>query len=146
MFDYFYTTPCLSGNRNDSIWEIIFKVWLLIKQGFIYKKKYIQHTKFWGRMKPQWIFFMEGRGAVILELIVPSGALGTRFNIAHDTILATIHWQARDIYQNTTFALWEPTKTLMNGMIHLQWKCRWREWEKKWIGKTSHLIALPSHI
>ena len=25
--------PCLSGHRNDSTWEIIFKVWLLIKQG-----------------------------------------------------------------------------------------------------------------
>ena len=24
---------CLSGHRNDSAWEIIFKVWLLIKQG-----------------------------------------------------------------------------------------------------------------
>ena len=24
--------PCLSGHTNDSIWEIIFKVWLLIKQ------------------------------------------------------------------------------------------------------------------
>ena len=25
--------PCLSGYINDSTWEIIFKVWLLIKQG-----------------------------------------------------------------------------------------------------------------
>ena len=25
--------PCLSGHRNDSTWEIIFKIWLLIKQG-----------------------------------------------------------------------------------------------------------------
>ena len=24
---------CLSGHKNDSTWEIIFKVWLLIKQG-----------------------------------------------------------------------------------------------------------------
>ena len=25
--------PYLSGHRNDSTWEIIFKVWLLVKQG-----------------------------------------------------------------------------------------------------------------
>ena len=27
------SVPCLSGHRNNSTWEIIFKVWLLIKHG-----------------------------------------------------------------------------------------------------------------
>ena len=29
----FSSVPCLSEHRNDSTWEVIFNVWLLIKQG-----------------------------------------------------------------------------------------------------------------
>ena len=60
---------CLYGHRNDSTWWIIFKVWLLIKKGFISEKVYrcyfsvgTRHKRvFWGWRKggrKQYFFYV----------------------------------------------------------------------------------------
>ena len=45
--------PCLSGHRNDLTWGIIFKVWLLIKQGIqeIYSEEYTAAKMLWKRLR-----------------------------------------------------------------------------------------------
>ena len=43
----FSDAPCLSGHKNDSTWEIIFKVWLLIKQVISLKTIWFGLFNYW---------------------------------------------------------------------------------------------------